>query len=68
MQEVTKEELKQLIEEAKKAGKDTSELEAEMERVARAEAPPMGQKKEKKEGERKIVIESTGPVKEEDFK
>lgn len=67
MQEVTKKELKKLIEEARKAGKDVTELEGEMEKIAEAKPPPMGQKKETKEAERKIVIESTGPIKEEDF-
>ena len=71
MQEVTKEELEQLIEEARKAGKDVSELEAELkalkERAAMA-APPRGERKEKETREGKRVIESTGPAREEDFK
>jgi hypothetical protein len=70
MQEVTEEELEQLIEEAKKAGKDVSELEAQKGKKTRAAAasPPQGERKEKKVSGGKRVIESTGPAKEEDFK
>jgi hypothetical protein len=70
MQEVTKKELKQLIKEAKKAKKDVSELEAALKKITKAKAvsPPMGQKKKKKKKGVTVVIESTGPINEEDFK
>ena len=68
MQEVTAKELEQLIEEAKKAGKDVSELEAEKNRVASAAAPPKAERKEKQIAGGTRVIESTGPAREEDFK
>ena len=68
MQPVTQEELEQLIKEAKKAGKDVSDLEkAGIPREKKL--PPMGERKEIKKTEKGvIVIESTGPAKEEDFK
>ena len=71
MEPVTKEELEKLIEEAKAAGKDTSKLEKTLNSLRAAREvtkPPMGQRKEKKTDEGTIVIESTGPIKEEDFK
>ena len=69
MQEVTKEELEQLIEEAKKAGKDVSKLEAALNALTEEVKPTLGEKKTVKEtAKAKIVIESTGPAKEEDFK
>ena len=48
MQEVTEKELEKLIEEAKKAGKDVSELETERNRVASAVPPPTAEREEKK--------------------
>lgn len=69
MQPIDKKLLESLIKEAKEAGKDTTELEAKLnESVDTAkplleEAAPM---KMLKKG--KMVILSTGPVREEDFK
>jgi hypothetical protein len=73
MQPIDKKLIKSLIKEAKEAGKDVSKLEAAIEPVmgARAEKlkPKQGEKKKVKETERgTIIIESTGPAKEEDFK
>jgi uncharacterized protein YoxC len=70
MQEITSEELDKLIDEAKKAGKDVTDLEAEKSRAARAAAtpPPKGERKEKQVSGGTRVIESTGPANEEDFK
>lgn len=62
MQPVTQKELKRLIQEAKAAGKDTSELE----QLANPEpgcTPTLGEVKQV--GDRLIV--STGPAREEDF-
>jgi len=68
MQEVSKEELKQLIEEAKKAGKDVSKLEAALRSMVEEVKPVKGEKKEvKKTKKGAVIIESTGPAKEEDF-
>jgi hypothetical protein len=68
MQEMTKEELEQLIKEAKKAGKDVSELEAALRSLKEEVKPKLGEKKEvKKTKEGSVIIESTGPAKEEDF-
>jgi len=68
---VTREELEELIKEAKAAGKNTEKLEKDLDSLGTAREAPipqMGQKKEKETDEGTIVIESTGPVKEEDFK
>lgn len=68
MQPVTKEELKELIGEAKKEGKDTSKLEKTLAEVRLAE-PPAGKvmKKKREKAKGKWVIVSTGPAREEDF-
>jgi hypothetical protein len=74
MEPVTREELENLIQEAKDAGKDTSSLEALLEPAAEAAAGAVAEpvlaepemRKEKQVGERVIV--STGPAREEDFK
>jgi hypothetical protein len=63
MQPITREELEKLIEEAKAAGKDTSELEELLGRPASTVEPKFGEVK--KVGERWIM--STGPAREEDF-
>lgn len=68
MQEVTKEELEQLIKEAKKAGKDVSKLETTLEALVEEVKPKLGEKKEVRKTEKgSVIIESTGPAKEEDF-
>ncbi len=68
MQEVTKEELEQLIKEAKKAGKDVSKLETTLEAMVEEVKPKLGEKKEVRKTEKgSVIIESTGPAKEEDF-
>ena len=68
MQEITKKEVKQLIEEAKKAGKDVSKLEKTLEALVEEVKPKSGEKivvRKKKKGS--VIIESTGPAKKEDF-
>ena len=78
MQEITEEQLKELIEEAKQEGKDVSKLEEQLNLMAEGAlesavdletpaVPMMGEKAERKEGEKKVIIESTGPAREEDF-
>ncbi len=69
MQEVTVKELNSLIEEARRAGKDVTDLEAEKNRVANTVRPAaVGERKEVQTGDGgKRVIDSTGPAKEEDF-
>ncbi len=73
MQGVTKEELQQIIKDAKKQGKDVSKLEKELEKMKTKKAmegkkpPPMGEIKEKKSKRGEVVIESTGPAREDDF-
>lgn len=70
MQEVSKEKLKQLIEEGKKAGKDVSKLEVTLQALTLAAEvkPKLGEKKVIKKTEKgTVIIESTGPAKEEDF-
>jgi hypothetical protein len=62
MQPITQEELEKLIEEARAAGKDTSELEGLLAAAPLFE-PILGEAKQV--GERTII--STGPAKEEDF-
>ena len=80
MQPIDKKELEKLIEEAKAAGKATSELE---EMLTKEVKPPMGEIKEESIGQEvwvktergaersrergKRVIISTGPAREEDF-
>lgn len=71
MQVISSGELQQIIEEARAAGKDVTALERTLqettERAADEIAPPVGQilKRETEEGT--VVIESTGPAREEDF-
>ncbi len=71
MQPITSKELEQLIKETEKAGKDTSKLKAALEELKTAglkEAkPPAGKTKETKIEKGAVIIESTGPVREEDF-
>ena len=70
MQPVTEEELKGLLEEAKKAGKDVSDLESALGAFVRDEiAPksPTGERIEITTDKGVVVIESTGPAREEDF-
>ena len=75
MQPIDKKLLESLIKEAKEAGKDVSKLEDALKpRGARGFAkaeevkPKQGERKTVKETERgTIIIESTGPAKEEDF-
>jgi len=65
MQPVSREDLEKLIEEAKSAGKDTSELEKMREKLIE---PAVGEEKKKrvKEGHERVIL-STGPAREEDF-
>lgn len=61
-----------MIEEGKEAGKDVSQLETALIALgapaAAAVKPKQGEKKKVKDTERgTIIIESTGPAKEEDF-
>lgn len=67
MQPIDQETLKQLIEEAKKAGKDVSALEKAVEAPTTRAATPAGETKEKTTARGVEVIESTGPAREEDF-
>jgi hypothetical protein len=70
MQPITQEDLEQLIPEAKQAGKDVSELERLLETMKSHEglpSPPAGQRIEKTTARGKVMIESTGPAREEDF-
>jgi hypothetical protein len=68
MQLVTKEVLEQLIGDAKKARKETSELQETLKIIEEKEVlSPVGETKEKKLKEGTRVIESTGPAREEDF-
>lgn len=70
MQPVTEEELGQIIKEAKLAGKDVSKLEASLEKMsskAISSSPLAGQKIERAEAQGTVVIESTGPAREDDF-
>lgn len=66
MQPVSEKDLKELIKQSKEAGKDVSKLEKTLE-TAREQFPPVGQTKEKQTETGTVVIESTGPAKEEDF-
>lgn len=70
MQEVKMDDLNRLIEEARRAGKDVTELEAEKNRVRSvAPGPAKGERKEVQiDSSKKRVIDSTGPANEEDFK
>jgi len=71
MQPMTKELLEQLIVEARAAGEDTSDLENALtaaKAVAASESTlPFGQTKHRDTAEGEMVIESTGPAREEDF-
>lgn len=67
MQPVSAEDLEVLIKEAKKAGKDVAKLMEAREAIRKAAAPPAGERKEKQTKEGTVVIESTGPAREEDF-
>jgi hypothetical protein len=75
MQPMDESQLKQIIDDAQKQGKDVSKLKAELEAMsspaAMAAAPtptrPMGQIKKTKTEGGEIVIQSTGPAREEDF-
>jgi hypothetical protein len=64
MQPITKEELEKLIEEAKAAGKDTSELEELLSERAPLLEPKFGEIR--KVGKERWIM-STGPAREEDF-
>jgi hypothetical protein len=66
MQPVSREDLKQLIKEAEAAGKDVSELKESMETMREAPSPK-GERKERSTEEGTVVIESTGPAREDDF-
>jgi predicted transcriptional regulator len=71
MQRVSKEELQEMIEEARKAGKDPSRLEAALADLESAglmeTAPPEGKEDKEDTEEGEVVIESTGPARKEDF-
>lgn len=69
MQPITTEDLDLLIEEAKAQGKDASGLEEMRSRAAESAeaAPPAGERKETQTDKGTVVIESTGPAREEDF-
>ena len=73
MQPVTEEELKQIIKEAKEAGKDVSALQRTLETRAMRKSPPMGEKIEIRptkgiDGAKgSVTIQSTGPAREDDF-
>ena len=66
MQPITQEDLKRLVSEAKAAGKDVSELEKDSQE-AKEMFPTGGEVKEKQTEKGTIVIESTGPAREDDF-
>ena len=66
MQPVTREYLKQLVEEAEAAGKDVSELKESVKSMKDA-TPVGGETKEFPTEEGTVVIESTGPAREDDF-
>ena len=71
MQPLSKEELEGLIEEAKKEGKDTTELEEELNALTEPvmETSTMGEQKqvESESEDEDAYIQSTGPALEEDF-
>ncbi len=69
MQQISKEDLKQIIKEAKEAGKDVSELEKSMDEMGKMRTInlPRAETKERETEEGTIVIESTGPAREDDF-
>ena len=71
MQIISNEELQQMIEEAKAAGKDVTAMERTLqesaERMADAMAPPVGETIERETEKGTVVIESTGPARAEDF-
>ena len=66
MQPISQEDLQNLIKETKEAGKDASELEKALE-MAREVFPVVGEVKERQIEKGTVVIESTGPAREEDF-
>ncbi len=74
MQPIEKKQLESLIKEAEEAGKDVSKLKDLLKPPLGVAAPKevkavQGERKKVKETERgTIIIESTGPAKEEDFK
>jgi hypothetical protein len=70
VQPISQDELKQLVKEAKQAGKDVSELEKILGTRAEIKSPPAGERIEIKPARGAkgiVVIESTGPAREEDF-
>jgi hypothetical protein len=70
IQPITEEELNEIIKEAKQAGKDVSKLEMSLETMRSKtilSTPPVGQKIERAEGQGTVIIESTGPAREDDF-
>lgn len=71
MQIISNEELQQMIEEAKAAGKDVTAMERTLqesaERMADAMPPPVGETIERETEKGTVVIESTGPARAEDF-
>lgn len=70
MQVISNEDLRRIIEEAKAAGKDVTELERSLEEDATRVSetvPPVGERRERATGKGKVIIESTGPAREEDF-
>jgi hypothetical protein len=74
MQPMNESQLKQIITDAEKQGKDVSDLKAELEQMSAPRAMakpiilPMGEIQEKKTDRGTMVIQSTGPAREEDFK
>lgn len=70
MQPVTEAELKQIVKEAREAGKDVSGLQRTLETRSAIKSPPMGEKIQIKPGRGSrgtVTIESTGPAREDDF-
>lgn len=71
MQVISNEELQQIINEAKAAGKDVTALEQTLqdsvERMAEEIALPVGETIVRQTEKGTVVIESTGPARAEDF-
>lgn len=71
MQPVTQEKLEELIREAKEEGKDTSQLERTLDTIrsvpTEAVEPPAGNTLEEETPKGRVIIESTGPARREDF-
>ena len=71
MQVISNQELQQIIDEAKAAGKDVSALERTLQesagRMAHAVPPPVGEIIERETEKGTVVIDSTGPARAEDF-